>query len=118
MKILRGRSDGTKGGVSLSSSAGHLNIDRSELEHPPSHHHHDVTKSPGFRREKQMDKQRKREKKELEEQMSSVGESKEEHKSSFAQCTFNMANILMVSHISFLLYMFVHVYVYVCLCPS
>ena len=110
MKILRGRSNGTKkGGVSLSSSAGHLNIDRSELEHPPSHHHHDVTKSPGFRREKQMDKQRKREKKELEEQMSSVGESKEDHKSSFAQCTFNMANILMVSHITFFA-------VYVCAC--
>mmetsp|Transcript_13666 Transcript_13666/g.29621 ORF Transcript_13666/g.29621 Transcript_13666/m.29621 type:complete len:638 (+) Transcript_13666:116-2029(+) len=71
-KILIGKAGG-------SSSSGHLAIDK-----------HDVTASPGFRREKQMDKQRKKEK-ELELQSS----EEEDHKSSFAQCTFNMANILM-----------------------
>jgi len=84
-KILDGR-----GGKSrMSSSAGHLAIDETEL---PSIQQatHDVTKSPGFRREKQMDNQRKNEKK-LEKKLS----EEDDHKSSFWQCTFNMANILM-----------------------
>lgn len=75
-----------KGKGGLSSSAGHLAMDAAEVDT------HDVTKSPGFRREKQIDKQRKREK-ELEKEISVLEE--EDHKSSFSQCTFNMANILM-----------------------
>ncbi len=90
MKILAGSGGGMKN--SLSSSAGHLAIDTTELNALKKESAADVTKSPGFRREKQMDKQRKKEKK-LEEKASSV----EDHKSSFSQCTFNMANILMVS---------------------
>jgi hypothetical protein len=55
----------------------------------------DVTKSPGFKREKQLDKQRRKEKR-VEEEKVARGEG-DDHKSSFLQCTFNMANILMVS---------------------
>ncbi|KAL7544625.1 hypothetical protein ACHAWF_008002 [Thalassiosira exigua] len=80
-----------KGGLSSShrpsSSAGHLAIDVEQLSRKE---HHDVTKSPGFRREKQIDKHRKKEK-ELEKELSEM----EDQKSSFSQCTFNMANILM-----------------------
>mmetsp|Transcript_27569 Transcript_27569/g.57563 ORF Transcript_27569/g.57563 Transcript_27569/m.57563 type:complete len:644 (+) Transcript_27569:58-1989(+) len=76
-KILAGRGGG-------SSSAGHLAIDKSDLPQLPHE------KSPGFRREKHLDKQRKK-KKEMEVKLS----EEEDHKSSFSQCTFNMANILM-----------------------
>ncbi|KAL7532872.1 hypothetical protein ACHAXR_004904 [Thalassiosira sp. AJA248-18] len=87
-KILAGR--GGKGG--LSSSAGHLAMEADVTElRAAQRASQDVTKSPGFRREKQMDKQRKKEKK-LEKK---VTEGEEDHKSSFSQCTFNMANILM-----------------------
>ena len=50
----------------------------------------DVTKSPGFRREKQMDKQRKKERKIEEKQLEKV-----DQKSTTMESTFNMANILM-----------------------
>jgi len=73
----------------------------------------DVTKSPGFRREKQIDRQRREEKRREEEsgggarkERGAEGEGKgkdahghgvggDDHKSSFMQSTFNMANILM-----------------------
>jgi len=84
-----------KGG--LASSAGNLNLDDAELQ--------DITKSPGYRREKHMDKQRKKEsmknnnrrESSSSSSSSSVGEEKDfdSSKSSFSQCTFNMANILM-----------------------
>ena len=80
-----------KGKGGLSSSAGHLAVDITELVSTKA----DVTKSPGFGREKHMDKQRKKEKQQVEEK-----EREESHKSSFSQCTFNMANILMVSYLS------------------
>lgn len=71
------------GKVGGSSSTGHLALEKAET---------DVPKSPGFHREKQMDKQRKKER-EVEQNSS----EEEDNKSSFWQCTFNMANILMVS---------------------
>ena len=62
----------------------------------------DVTKSPGYRREKHMDKQRKRENMKSRKESSSSSsasssqsEVEDSSKSSFSQCTFNMANILM-----------------------
>ncbi|KAL9181837.1 hypothetical protein ACHAXT_012180 [Thalassiosira profunda] len=70
-----------KGGTG--SSTGNLAID---VETPQKDH----LKSPGFHREKHLDRQRKKEKKQLEKEA-----KEEEHKSSFSQCTFNMANILM-----------------------
>ena len=93
MKILAGR--GGKGG--LSSSTGHLAMDTTELDAVAAEKAavHDVKKSPGFRREKQLDKQRK-----IEKRMETQVSEEEGHKSSFAQCTFNMANILMVWPIS------------------
>lgn len=83
-----------KGG-GLASSAGNLIIDKDEL------HDVDVTKSPGYRREKHMDKQRKREsmknnrRESSSPASSSPSEVEDSSKSSFSQCTFNMANILM-----------------------
>lgn len=68
----------------LSSSSGNIQLKLESL---------DVTKSPGFRREKQLDNQRKRDR-DLEKKLS---DEMKEHKSTFAQSTFNMANILMVS---------------------
>lgn len=92
--ILASRTSGTR------SSAGALPVDVMELEGSLSERGEkaallkgDVTKSPGFKREKQLDKQRKKEKRMVEE----AREDGDEHKSSFLQCTFNMANILMVS---------------------
>lgn len=88
-KILQERKSG-----GFASSAGNLMIDSEELQG-------DVTKSPGYRREKHMDKQRKREnmKKESSSASSSASsspsEAEDSSKSSFSQCTFNMANILM-----------------------
>ncbi len=86
-KILESRKQ--KGG--LASSTGNLTLDDdAELQ--------DITKSPGYRREKHMDKQRKKEKRESSSSSSSsLGEEKDfdSSKSSFSQCTFNMANILM-----------------------
>ena len=62
----------------------------------------DVTKSPGYRREKHMDKQRKIESMKSRKgtsssssASSSPAEEGDSSKSSFSQCTFNMANILM-----------------------
>lgn len=91
-KILQERKEG-----GFASSAGNMMIDSEELLHG------DVTKSPGYRREKHMDKQRKREnmmRKESSSAASSASSSPSEaeddsSKSSFSQCTFNMANILM-----------------------
>eukprot|EP00581_Thalassiosira_minuscula_P012237 CAMPEP_0183716206 /NCGR_PEP_ID=MMETSP0737-20130205/10193_1 /TAXON_ID=385413 /ORGANISM="Thalassiosira miniscula, Strain CCMP1093" /LENGTH=648 /DNA_ID=CAMNT_0025945439 /DNA_START=297 /DNA_END=2243 /DNA_ORIENTATION=+ len=85
-KILAKR--GGNGG--LSSSSGNFDIDQAELRKSKDSGQ-DFTKSPGFRREKQMDRQRKKEKK-VEEK---VGSKEHDHKSTFSQCTFNMANILM-----------------------
>eukprot|EP00571_Detonula_confervacea_P000421 CAMPEP_0172314204 /NCGR_PEP_ID=MMETSP1058-20130122/21932_1 /TAXON_ID=83371 /ORGANISM="Detonula confervacea, Strain CCMP 353" /LENGTH=630 /DNA_ID=CAMNT_0013028007 /DNA_START=107 /DNA_END=1999 /DNA_ORIENTATION=+ len=73
-----------------SSSAGHLSMDVTEIGAVAKQTSGDVTKSPGFRREKQMDKQRKKEK-----TLEIKASEEEEQKSSFWQCTFNMANILM-----------------------
>lgn len=84
-KILADRAQG-----GLRSSEGVMAIDIGELSKQQ-----DVTKSPGFRREKQMDKQRKKEK------VEAKLEEGEDHKSSFMQCTFNMANILMVRTLKF-----------------
>jgi hypothetical protein len=95
-KILSNRQSG------LRSSAGALPVDVMELEGSLSERGEhaalikgDVTKSPGFKREKQLDKQRRKEKR-VEEEKVARGEG-DDHKSSFLQCTFNMANILMVS---------------------
>ena len=78
-----------KGGGGLASSTGNLTLDDAELQ--------DITKSPGYRREKHMDKQRKKQSSSPSSSSSSVGEEKDfdSSKSSFSQCTFNMANILM-----------------------
>lgn len=82
-RILAGRGGG-------SSSAGQLSVDDLELPRHPSPAHE---KSPGFRREKHMDRQRKRQKEKKEKEAT----PSEGRNASFAQCTFNMANILMVS---------------------
>ena len=86
LQVLAGKPSSIKG----SSSAGYLGGGTDEQHYE----HDDVTKSPGFKREKQMDKQRREE----QQQQKGGGREEEEHndyKSSFAQCTFNMANILM-----------------------
>lgn len=90
-KILQERKQG-----GFASSAGDLVIDSDEL------HDVDVTKSPGYRREKHMDKQRKRENMKSRRESSSSSSAspspsdvEDSSKSSFSQCTFNMANILM-----------------------
>eukprot|EP00577_Skeletonema_sp_RCC1716_P031974 CAMPEP_0113435044 /NCGR_PEP_ID=MMETSP0013_2-20120614/36030_1 /TAXON_ID=2843 ORGANISM="Skeletonema costatum, Strain 1716" /NCGR_SAMPLE_ID=MMETSP0013_2 /ASSEMBLY_ACC=CAM_ASM_000158 /LENGTH=626 /DNA_ID=CAMNT_0000325321 /DNA_START=36 /DNA_END=1913 /DNA_ORIENTATION=- /assembly_acc=CAM_ASM_000158 len=91
-KILQERKQG-----GFASSAGDLVIDSEDLQDV------DVTKSPGYRREKHMDKQRKREnmksRRESSTSSSSASstssEAEDSSKSSFSQCTFNMANILM-----------------------
>jgi hypothetical protein len=93
-KILESRKQG-----GLATSAGHMVVDADQL------HDLDVTKSPGFKREKHMDKQRKRESMKITTRRgSSTSDSSSPHdphlvddssKSSFSQCTFNMANILM-----------------------
>jgi hypothetical protein len=91
-KILESRQGG------LRSSAGALPVDvhalESSYEQETAALKGDVTKSPGFKREKQLDKQRKREKR-LEKAKDEVDDG-DDQKSSFLQCTFNMANILMV----------------------
>jgi len=107
LQVLAGRS---KGQPRLSSSSGHLDIDASQILSSQQttitpgrisskkHETEDVTKSPGYRREQQMDKQRKKKLLEGKGDQSSGGGSKEkedDNKSSFLQCTFNMANILM-----------------------
>ena len=93
-KILAQRSNN-----GLRSSAGALPVDVMELEGSLSERGEkaallkgDVTKSPGFKREKQLDRQRKKEK-----VLEEAKIEEEDQKSSFLQCTFNMANILMVS---------------------
>lgn len=86
-KILTERQQGN-----LRASADALSIDVMELQRK-GQPQVDVTKSPGFRREKQIDKQRKKEKKE---EAKVAAAEVDENKSSFLQCTFNMANILMV----------------------
>ena len=93
----------TKSGVGsdLRASAGALPVDIRELEGSTFSERSkvvvgvDVSKSPGFKREKQLDRQRRKEKKREE-----MKEETEDQKSSFLQCTFNMANILMVSDVS------------------
>jgi len=105
VQVLAGRSQGQP---RLSSSSGHLDIDASQILQQSTitpgrisskkHGTEDVTKSPGYRREQQMDKQRKKKLLEgkYDDQGSSVSKEKEDdNKSSFLQCTFNMANILM-----------------------
>ena len=86
-KILTERQQGN-----LRASADALSIDVMELQRK-GQPQVDVTKSPGFRREKQIDKQRKKEKNE---EAKVAAAEVDENKSSFLQCTFNMANILMV----------------------
>jgi len=81
----------------LRSSAGEVPVDVTKLQDTSMDISYDsaggVTKSPGFRREKQLDRQRKRkEEEELREDESVAGD---DNKSSFAESTFNMANILM-----------------------
>ena len=76
-QILASRGGMKKNG--LSSSAGHLAIDTEQLLLKK-----DVTKSPGFRREKQMDKQRKKLLEEEDEKF--VKKEEDDHKSSFWQC--------------------------------
>jgi hypothetical protein len=87
-QILAGKFGGKKG--RLISSEGHYLIKSADLS-AAKKAVHDVTKSPGFRREMHVDKQKKHEM-QLEHGMTEVPDNK----SSFAQCTFNMANILMV----------------------
>jgi hypothetical protein len=102
-KILASRSQIQPGG--LRSSAGALPIDVHALEVGEGDEitaalmKGDVTKSPGFKREKQLDEQRKREKKKKEKKQAKddLHGDKNDQKSSFLQCAFNMANILMVS---------------------
>lgn len=84
----------------LRSSAGEVPVDVTKLQDTSMDISYDsaggVTKSPGFRREKQLDRQRKRkEEEELREDESVAGD---DNKSSFAESTFNMANILMVRY--------------------
>ena len=88
-QILAGKSGGKKG--RLTSSDGHYLINAADLS-AAKKAAHDVTKSPGFRREMHVDKQKKHGM-QLEHGMTEVPD----HKSSFTQCAFNMANILMVS---------------------
>lgn len=92
-KILAQRSSGLRG------SSGAVPVDIMELEGSLSERGDkaallkgDVTKSPGFKREKQLDRQRRKEK-----VLEEAKKEDEDQKSSFLQCTFNMANILMVS---------------------
>lgn len=84
-KILESRKQG-----GLATSAGNIAIGANELR--------DVTKSPGYRREKLMDRQLKRERTSPSPSSSntaSLSVDRDSSKSSFSQCTFNMANILM-----------------------
>ena len=79
--ILAIKSGGKKG--RLTTSEGHYIINTADL-----------SRSPGFRRERHVDKQRKHET-----QLEHGAMEITDNKSSFVQCTFNMANILMVSSI-------------------
>lgn len=88
-QILAGKSGGKKG--RLISSEGHHIINTADLS-AAKKAVLDVTKSPGFRRERHADKQKKHGM-QLEHGMTEVLDNK----SSFAQSAFNMANILMVS---------------------
>jgi hypothetical protein len=96
-KILASRSQQQPGGLRSSAGAA-LEVGEGE-EITAALIKGDVTKSPGFKREKQLDEQRKREKKKKENQKAKddLHGDKNDQKSSFLQCTFNMANILMVS---------------------
>lgn len=91
-QILAGKPGGKKG--RLTSSEGHHIINIADLS-AAKQAVHDVTRSPGFRREMHVDKQKKHVM-QLDHGMKEVPD----HKSTVAQCTFNMANILMVSSIS------------------
>ncbi len=88
-QILAGKSGGKKG--RLTTSEGHYIINTADLS-AARQAVHDVTRSPGFRRERHVDKHRKHE---THLEHGAIGIA--DNKSSFAQCTFNMANILMVS---------------------